>query len=147
MQPRATGRIRRKWRAWRRYRLPDRLLIAEATVWLGLARCYIRWFPFRWLGPWLRRSEPANDNPELAARIGRAVLTAARHVPWQAVCLPQALAAKLMLGLRGQGSTVHLGAKLEESGDLAAHAWLTCGDKVVTGEEDLPGYTPLISLG
>lgn len=147
MQPRPTGRLRRKLWAWRRYSLSGRWLIVEATVWLGLARFYIRWFPFRWLGPWLRRSEPASPNTELAASIGRAVLTAARHVPWQAACLPQALAAKLMLGLRGQGSTVHLGAKLEESGDLAAHAWLTCGDKVVTGSEDLPGYTPLIRFG
>lgn len=147
MQPRATGRLRRKWLSWRSYSWSGRWLIVEATVWLGLARFYIRWFPFRWLGPWLRRSEPASHSTELAARIGRAVLTAARHVPWQAACLPQALAAKLMLGLRGHGSTVHLGARFEESGDLAAHAWLTCGDKVVTGNADLPGYTPLIRFG
>lgn len=139
--------MRRKWRAWHRYSLSNRWLIIEATVWLGLARFYVRWLPFRWLGPWLRRSEPAGDDPELAARIGRAVLTAARHVPWQAVCLPQALAAKLMLGLRGQGSTVHLGAKLDEGGDIAAHAWLSCGDKVVTGNADRPGYTQLIKFG
>lgn len=147
MAARASGLLRRKWRAWRRYSSAGRWLIVEAAVWLGLARFYIRWFPFRWLRPWLRRSERADHDPQLATRIGRAVLTAARHVPWQAACLPQALAAKLMLGLRGLGSTVHLGARFDEVGDLAAHAWLTCGDKVVTGSEDLPGYTPLIRFG
>lgn len=147
MQTRATDWLRRKWRAWRRYSLSDRWLIIEAAAWLGLASAYIKWFPFRWLGPWLRWAEPVQHKADLAARIGRAVLTAARHIPWQAACLPQALTAKLMLGLRGEGSTLHLGAKLEESGDLAAHAWLTCGDMVVTGSANLPGYTPLLKFG
>ncbi|HEX4848452.1 MAG TPA: lasso peptide biosynthesis B2 protein [Novosphingobium sp.] len=141
------ARLRRKWRAWRGYAFADRLLIVEAAVWLAAARLFVLLLPFRWLGPWLRKTTTPPDRPALAPRIGRAVLTASRHVPWQAACLPQALAAKLMLGLRGQGAVVHLGAKLDETGALAAHAWLTCGDNLVTGGEGLPGYTPLIQLG
>lgn len=144
---RSAGTLRRKWRAWRSYRMRDRLLILEAAVWLGLARLYIVWLPFRWLGPWLRKPAPAPGRPDVALRIGRAVLTASRHVPWQAVCLPQALAAKLMLALRGQGSVLHLGARFDEGGDLAAHAWLTSGDKILTGGAGLPGFTPLVQLG
>jgi len=143
----SAGLLRRKWRAWRTYRMTDQLLILEAATWLGLTRFYVAWFPFRWLGPWLSKPAIGPDRPELALRIGRAVLTASRHVPWQAACLPQALAAKLMLGLRGQGSVFHLGAKLDENGDLAAHAWLTCDGKIVTGGAGLPGYTPLVQLG
>lgn len=144
---RSAGLLRRKWRAWRNYRMSDRLLILEAATWLGLSRFFVVWFPFRWLGPWLRKPAIGPGRPELALRIGRAVLTASRHVPWQAACLPQALAAKLMLGLRGQGAVFHLGAKLDENGDLAAHAWLTCDGKIVTGGAGLPGYTPLVQLG
>ena len=144
---RSTGWLRGKWRAWRKYRMSDRFLILEAAAWLGLARFYVVWFPFRWLGPWLRKPATGPCRPDLARRIGRAVLTASRHVPWQAACLPQALAAKLMLALRGQGSALHLGARLDEGGDLAAHAWLTCGGNIVTGGAGLPGYTPLVQLG
>jgi hypothetical protein len=144
---RSAGTLRRKWRAWRNYRMRDQLLILEAGVWLGLARFYIVWFPFRWLGPWLRKPATAPGMPDVALRIGRAVVTASRHVPWQAVCLPQALAAKQMLALRGQGSVLHLGARLDEDGDLAAHAWLTSGDKILTGGAGLPGFTPLVQLG
>lgn len=147
VQPQSERAVRRKWRAWRAYSGHDRLLILEATAWLGLARFYIVWFPFGWLGPWLRRRATDPVRPEMARRIGRAVLTASRHVPWQAVCLPQALAAKVMLGLRGEGSILHLGARLDENGNLAAHAWLTCGDKIVTGGAGLPDYTPLVKLG
>lgn len=142
-----TGTLRRKWRAWRNYRVLDRLLILEAAAWLGVARFYLVWFPFGWLAPWLRKPAAGLPRPELASRIGRAVLTASRHLPWQAACLPQALAAKLMLALRGQGSALHLGAKLDEGGGLAAHAWLTCGGDIVTGGAGLPGYTPLVRLG
>jgi len=141
------GWLVRKWRAWRNYRMADRLLILEAAAWLGLARFYVVWFPFGWLGRWLRKPASGSDQPQLALRVGRAVLTASRHVPWQAACLPQALAAKLMLALRGQGSALHLGAKIDESGALAAHAWLTCEGKIVTGGAGLPGYTPLVQLG
>lgn len=144
---RSAGGLGRKWRAWRKYRIADQLLILEAAAWLGLARFYIVWFPFGWLGPWLRKPATGPGKPDLARRIGRAVLTASRHVPWQAACLPQALAAKLMLGLRGQGAALHLGAKLDEDGGLAAHAWLTCDGNIVTGGAGLPGYTPLVQLG
>lgn len=127
--------------------MADRLLIIEAAFWLGLARFFVLWFPFRWLGRWLRKPAAPQAQADLALRIGRAVLTASRHVPWQAVCLPQALAAKLMLALRGQGSVLHLGARLDESGALAAHAWLTCDSNIVTGGEGLPGFTALIKFG
>jgi len=137
----------RKWRAWRNYRISDQLLILEAAVWLGLARVYVVWFPFGWRGAWLAQPATGPGRPDLVLRIGRAVLTASRHVPWQAACLPQALAAKLMLGLRGQGSALHLGAKLDEGGALAAHAWLTCDGHIVTGGAGLEGYTPLVQLG
>ncbi len=141
------GTLQRKWRAWRKYRALDRLLILEAAAWLGMVRFYLVWFPFGRLAPWLRKPATGLSGPELAPRVGRAVLTASRHVPWQAACLAQALAAKLMLALRGQGSALHLGAKLNEGGALAAHAWLTCGGDIVTGGAGLPGYTPLVQLG
>ena len=71
---------------------------------------------------------------------------AARNVPWNAVCLPQAMAAKAMLARRGQGSSLHLGTAMAEDG-LAAHAWLVAGDEIVVGEDGLPDMTPLARFG
>ena len=77
-------------------------------------------------------------------RIGRAVLTALRHVPGQAACPDQALAAKLMLARRGQSSALNLGARHDEAGALAGHTWLRPGGEIDTGSAGLPSYTPLM---
>lgn len=48
------------------------------------------------------------------------------YVPFKAICLPQAIAAKLMLERRGVASSLHLGAALHTRSGKAfeAHAWL-----------------------
>ncbi|MBX9815157.1 MAG: hypothetical protein A4S12_12120 [Proteobacteria bacterium SG_bin5] len=149
-KPSVAGRgalLRRKWRAWRRYPARDRRLILEAALALGLARLAVAWLPFRWIAPWLRRRGDGPSASDLPWRVGRAVRVASRHVPWRAVCLPQALAAKAMLARRGCGAVFHLGARHAAGGGIEAHAWLTCGDALVTGGDGLPGFTPLLRLG
>jgi hypothetical protein len=39
----------------------------------------------------------------------------------------------MLLKHHGYGSTIHLGVKRVGDGELEGHAWLTCGDVVVTG--------------
>jgi Transglutaminase-like superfamily len=141
------GYLRRKWRAWRTYAADDRWLIVEAAFWLGVARFIVVFLPFRWIGPWLRQGGDAPAHSVLPDRVGKAVLVASRHVPWQALCLPQAMSAKQMLKRRGFHTVLHLGAKLQDDGRIAAHAWLICGDDVVTGGGGMTGYTPLVGLG
>jgi Transglutaminase-like superfamily len=72
---------------------------------------------------------------------------AARNVPWSAVCLPQAMAAKAMLARRGCGSSFHLGANYNAQGKLIAHAWLVAGGTVVVGAAGIGGVTPLARFG
>ena len=141
------GLLRRKWRAWRTYAAADRWLIVEAALWLGVARFIVVFLPFRWLGPWLRQGGEMAAHSCLPNRIGKAVRVASRHVPWQALCLPQAMAAKQMLKRRGCHTVLHLGAKLQDDGSIAAHAWLICGDEVVTGGGGMAGYTSLVGFG
>ena len=78
--------------------------------------------------------------------VGQAVTIAARNVPWNAVCLPQAMAAKAMLARRGQGSALHLGAARAGDG-LTAHAWLVAGGEVVVGEAGIAEVAPLARFG
>jgi hypothetical protein len=126
----------------------DRLLICEAIVLLGMARFIVLAIPFRMIAPWLSTTPGRQfDDEFLLKRIRRAVTTAARNVPWNAVCLPQALAAKAMLARRGCGSTFHLGAGTNDEGKLIAHAWLACGGKIVVGAEGMAGVTQVARFG
>jgi hypothetical protein len=110
----------------------ERRFVCEAVLMLGLARVLVNTVPFRRLVPWLSRV-PETDvpcQPGLVLRVRRAVMTAARNVPWNAACLPRAMAAKAMLARRGCGSSFHLGAGFAGEGKLIAHAWLVArGDR------------------
>src|SRR5205085_1133432 len=103
--------LRRKLETFLAMRGADRLLVCEAAVMLALARLFVLTVPLRTMVPWLSRA-PATDSCDqaLLVRVRQAVTTAARNVPWNAVCLPQAMAAKAMLARRGCGSSFHLGA-------------------------------------
>jgi transglutaminase superfamily protein len=140
--------LRRKLGTFLNLQAADRVLIAEAVLLLGFARLLVLTMPFRLLARWLGRA-PARDAGDamLLGRVRRAVTTAARNVPWNAVCLPQAMAAKAMLARRGCGSSLRLGAGFDAQGKLIAHAWLVVGGAVVVGAAGKPGVTPLISFG
>lgn len=130
----------------------ERWLIVEAVVSLGAARAAILLVPFRWIAPWLERKPRGSGrsiapDPALTGRVGRAVTTAAHHVPWNAVCLPQAMAAKFMLARRGYTSTLHLGVARTGADDLIAHAWLEAENAIVVGERGIDTVTPVAHFG
>ncbi len=125
----------------------DRWLLIEAALFLAAARVALLVVPFRRIVPWLERAPASAEcDGALVAAVGRAVTVAARNVPWNAVCLPQAMAAKAMLARRGQGSALHLGAGMAE-GSVSAHAWLVAGGEIVVGETGLDGIAPLTRFG
>ena len=128
----------------------ERRLLAEAAVCLALARLLILMVPFRHVAPRLERRPPGSPggvNPAVHLAIRRAVTTAARHVPWNAVCLPQAMAAKFMLARRGGASTLHLGLVRKEAGGLLAHAWLEVDGAILVGEAGVDAVTPIARFG
>lgn len=123
-----------------------RLLLAEASVWLLLARLALVLIPFPWLARHLGAFVPPEkaramqadwpcspDSVATAEIVGWAVTRAARHVPFKAVCLPQAIAARIMLKRRGVASVMHFGAARGETKPLDAHAWLDAAGVEVTG--------------
>ncbi len=112
----------------------EKKLVLEAAALLALARLAVAAIPFRFLVPLLQRGpEACSGDAVLRARIGWAVAAAARAVPWDAVCLPQAMAAKAMLARRGQSSSLHLGAGFDAKGGMIAHAWLESDGVTVVG--------------
>jgi hypothetical protein len=120
-------------------------LLMQAVAWLLLARLVLLFVPFpklaRRLGTFVPPTDrrvsaaaaAAPDRAELAREIGWAVTRAARHVPFEAVCLPQAMAARIMLARRGIRSVLHFGAAKGPTKALNAHAWLSAAGVEVTG--------------
>lgn len=131
-----------------------RALLLEACVWLLLSRLALVLIPFpvlaRRMGAFMRpedaRALQAPAIPEqaaLASEIGWAVTRAARHVPFRAVCLPQAIAARIMLARRGVRSVLHFGAMKGKEKALDAHAWLDASGVEVTGYPVAQGFAEI----
>jgi Transglutaminase-like superfamily len=123
-----------------------RALLLEAVGWLLLARLSLMFVSFprlaRRLGTVVApadvhaaaaKPDGPRDHARLAEEIGWAVTRAARHVPFRAVCLPQAMAARIMLKRRGVDSVLHFGARLGRDKPMDAHAWLDAAGVEVTG--------------
>ncbi|MEL7690796.1 lasso peptide biosynthesis B2 protein [Citromicrobium bathyomarinum] len=121
-----------------------RALVLEAMAMLGLARAWLVLSPFRNVARTLG-SPTSTDEPQLqlesraslaAARdIRWAIALAASRVPFRAVCLQQAVAAKLMLRRRGIPATVRFGLAPAIAPDTLprAHAWVSAGKVKVAG--------------
>ena len=138
--------IRRPLRRFAQVDGRRRLVVVEAVVCLLAARLALILIPFPrlagWLGTFVPPSDPrasrvqanATTQHEMLAReIGWAVTRSARYVPFNAVCLPQAMAAQFMLRRRGVASVMHFGAGKGTDKPLDAHAWLDAAGVDVTG--------------
>lgn len=125
-------------------------MLLHATLWLAMARITLLVMPFRKLAALLSRGqngEESTPDPELLERIGYAVGAAAGNVPWRSDCFPQSIAGWMLLKHHGYNSTIHLGVQRLGDGELEGHAWLTCGDVVVTGGEGLDRFVETHRLG
>ena len=140
------GSIRRTMDSASRIGWRRRGLIAEAAAWLLIARLALLLAPFpmiaRRLGAFVPPSDPrvaaaaartTPDEAQIAKEVSWAVIRGAAHVPFRAVCLPQAMAARVMLKRRGVASAMHFGAGKGADKPLEAHAWLDAAGVKVTG--------------
>jgi hypothetical protein len=146
----STGRWKRKLAKFRALGPAEKWTLLHATVWLALARVMIIAVPFRKLAERLsgtQGSSKGEPDPELLERVGFAVRAAASNVPWRSDCFPQSIAGWMLLKHHGYASTIHLGVERSGETNLIGHAWLTSGETVVTGGEDLDRYAEIHRLG
>lgn len=128
------------------------------VVWslLGFCRLVILILPFRVVRRLLGEdrahasgepgSVPALTPAEQAraAHLGGLITYAAPRTPWKSECYPQALTARLILGVGRIPHRISFG--LRRDGDaLAAHCWVRAGDVAVTGG-DGRDYTEVASF-
>lgn len=131
----------RKLRSAARLGGSDRRLVAEAIVALVSARVRSA-LPFRRLaarmGGMVAPHVPAPalgldaEAERVVRKIRWAIGAVAPWMPFRALCLQQAIAARMMLTRRGIGSVLHLGVDTSTP-TMTAHAWLEAGALKVTG--------------
>jgi len=122
-----------------------RVLLAEAVLGLLVARFLLSFVSFpqlaRRFGTLVTPTDPRltkvvdadPDQARIAQEVSWAVTRAARHAPFKAVCLPQAMTAQAMLKRRGIASVLHFGGLTGEAKSLDSHAWLDAAGVQVTG--------------
>jgi len=119
---------------------------------LGASRALILAVPFRTLAPRLGSAQGTAAHVPLltpaqearARAIGRAIRLAARYTPWTSNCFPQAVVARMMLGMHSIPYAIHFGLMPEERGapaGMRAHAWVVAGRVPVTGGHSFDHYT------
>ena len=136
------------WRKLKNLSNRERMVLLEAVFFLGAARALIKILPFRRVRKLITGREQAEGGPssaeslERVERVGRMIRAASRRLPWQCLCLTQALAGKLMLARRGIESTVYIGVKKDPSKEvLESHAWLKWQDRCITGARGHENFT------
>lgn len=124
----------------------DKRLFLEALFYLVVVRLALTFSTYRNIERHVAPAAP-RTNGVGAGRIAWAVRHMAPLVPG-ATCLTQALAAQHMMHKAGKASTIRIGVKQGDDGQVAAHAWLVWDGKVVIGgaSEDLSRYTSIADL-
>lgn len=133
-------------------------MLLEAVIALAMVRVLLAVLPFKTamhlsglrtvvggdVAPGL--SEAPSEDVMVATALGRAILRVARHMPFRAVCLQQAMVCAVMLRRRQLPVVVRFGVSKEPGGAMEAHAWTICGGVVVTGGRGMERFTPIATF-
>lgn len=124
----------------------DIVLFLLACVCLLLSKWGIELLPFKLvvrlfrLTPCKSKAQTTSQANQPRSSVAIAIKRAARYLPGEYVCLPQALAGKLLLRIQGRPSTLVLGVKTEPNRNMNAHAWLISENTVLLGG-DIGAFT------
>lgn len=122
------------------YSFKEKLLLMASFVFMGIIRFVIIVMPFKYVSKFI--GEKMADSPYTADKrtyrrawkIGWAVDLMSRHTPWESKCLVQAISALVLLKIFKVHYTLYLGLNKGNDNDLIAHAWLRCGELIITGD-------------
>ena len=115
----------------------QRFVLVEALLWLAVTGAAIHTQPFQRLVNLLKLKAgetAAAGCPPVAEPVGWAIRVISLRTPWLSTCLAQAMAGYIMLRRRQIPATVYLGVAMSPTESLQAHAWLRCGEKILTGQ-------------
>jgi len=131
--------------------LIDYVFFWEAWCLLHLAKLAILFMPFRKIASWIGslQVESSHDllSTEKSIKIEHAVRRASRYTLHGSKCYDQALTAKALLGQSGLPATIYFGLAKESDSQLIAHAWVRCGERIVTGKAGMERFTVVAFFG
>ena len=131
--------------------LIDYILLVEAWCLLHLAKLVILFLPFKKIASRMGQlqAESTNEVSPLSwpVRIEHAIRRASRYTLHDSKCYDQALVAKALLNQNGLPATIYFGLAKEGDNNLSAHAWVRCGNKIVTGKAGMEQFTVIACFG
>jgi len=134
-----------KWRRFRKRPPEDRRLILHAALLLPLTEIGLRFLGFRrwkelieefFLSTPHREALPEELQWESAARVVRALRSAALHGLTEPNCLERSMTLWWLLRRDGIDGELHIGAR-KENGQFQAHAWIELGGKVLNDGDEV----------
>jgi hypothetical protein len=124
----------------------DYTLFLEAWMYLSFSKLLILLFPFKKIAAMIGlpqiESPKENMDDTIINDIAISVIRAIKYALFTSKCYDQALATTFMLKRRRISSTIYFGLH-KEAEQLLAHAWVRCGDKIVSGKLGYERFTPV----
>lgn len=123
-----------------------KLMVIVSYLLLGIVRLGILVIPFKYIAPLLGKKnisttlEVEHAVLRKAKKIGFMVELVSQYTPWESKCLARAITAQLLLRVLKIPSTLYLGMSKDESHKLVAHAWLRCGNLIITGASESENF-------
>lgn len=133
----------------------EKKLFFEAYATLGVMRLAVLTISFKRLTSSLNHDATKIELEKLSdaelktvKMVERSIRRASSYTPWNSNCLAQSLTAYKMLKKRSVSGVFYLGTMIDkEDGQMKAHAWTQCGDKIITGKPGHEQYTILSVFG
>lgn len=128
------------------------LMLMEAFILSGLYRFAIIFLPFKYvkrqLGEAKTESTYEVDNAiyREAKQIRSIVLLACKYTPWESKCLVRAMLVQHFLKRKKTPTTIYLGVNKDELNEMKAHAWIRCGEMIVTGQYEKDHFIQVASF-
>lgn len=132
-------------------RLVEFIYFLEAMFLLHVSKLFIMFMPFKRIagkiGKLQVESSKFSINSAKINDVEHAVRRASRFCLHKSKCYDQALTGKFMLRRRSMPSTMYFGLAKDTQHSLSAHAWVRCGNRIVTGKAGHENFTVIAAFG
>lgn len=132
----------------------EKALVLQAFILLPFCHCCVRLFPFRIIVNLFSLQQidgipqfHLSENDKYSATLVGWSITRTGRLPFFANsrCLARALAGRFLLKQKKLPAILTIGTNLQNE-TMTAHAWLQCGELIVTGEAEHQKYRAIVSF-
>ena len=131
--------------------LSDYKNLLEAWILLHISKICILFMPFKKIAGRIGKLHVESSmlpiNSVKINDIEHAVRRASRFTVHTSKCYDKALTGKFMLKRRNLPSTIYFGLSKDGENGLNAHAWVRCGNRIVTGKSGMAKFTVIAAFG